>query len=188
MAIAVGSGVAVSLGVAVGAGAAVGVGADVGVAVGLGRTGVAVGNGVGVGLEQAATSAANANKIMRVDSFDMEAAKLLRLGAISTGVLDMKKSLAVAVGEAATLLMCAGNVRIPLLNSGPQLPSERILGIHTLGRHPHPWRCHPIGAASCSAVRPSPASLAHWRIMPPTPDNRGRRQSTRFGCLLPLFP
>ena len=80
------------------------------------------------------------------------------------------------------------NVRILLLNSGPQLPSERILGIHTLGRHPHPWRCHPIGAASCSAVRPSPASLAHWRIMPPTPDNRGRRQSTRFGCLLPLFP
>ena len=50
-----------------------GVGASVGVA------GVAVGTGVGVGLEQAATSAANANKIMRVDSFDMEAAKLLRL-------------------------------------------------------------------------------------------------------------
>ena len=66
-------------GVAVGAGAAVGVGASVGVAVGAGGTGVAVGTGVGVGLEQAATSAANANKIMRVDSFDMEAAKLLRL-------------------------------------------------------------------------------------------------------------
>ena len=154
MTIAVGSGVAVSLGVTVGAGAAVGVGADIGVAVGAGGTGVAV--GVGVGLEQAATSAANANKIMRVDSFDMEAAKLLRLGAISTGVLDMKKSLAVAVGEAATLLMCAGNVRIPLLNSGPQLPSERIWGIHTLGRHPHPWRCHPIEA-------PVAALFAHLR-------------------------
>ncbi len=73
MTIAVGSGVAVSLGVTVGAGAAVGVGADIGVAVGAGLTGVAV--GVGVGLEQAATSAANANKIMRVDSFDMEAGK-----------------------------------------------------------------------------------------------------------------
>ena len=150
---------------------------------------MAVGTGVGVGLEQAAASAANANKIMRVDSFDMEAAKLLRLGAISTGVLDMKKSLAVSVGEAAALLMCAGNVRIPLLNSGPQLPSERISGIHTLGRHAHPWRCYPIGATSCSAVRPSPA---HFILLEEhaadSPQSGGRRQLTRLGSLLPLFP
>ena len=92
MTIAVGSGVAVSLGVTVGAGAAVGVGADVGVAVGLGRTGVAVGNGVGVGLEQAATSAVNANKIMRVDSFDMEAAKLLRLGVVPRDVVYRREA------------------------------------------------------------------------------------------------
>ena len=86
-------------GVAVGAGTAVGVGAGVGVAVGAGGTGVAVGVGVGVGLEQAATSAASANKIVQVDSFDMQAAKLLRLGEASTRVLDMKKSLAAAVGK-----------------------------------------------------------------------------------------
>ena len=82
-------------GVAVGAGAAVGVGAGVGVAVGAGGTGVAV--GVGVGLEQAAMSAASANKIVQVDSFDMKAAMLLRLGVVPKGVLDMKKSLAAAV-------------------------------------------------------------------------------------------
>ena len=60
---------------------------------------MAVGVGVGVGLEQAATSAASANKIVHLDSFDMKTAKLLRLGAILTGVLDMKKSLPVAAGE-----------------------------------------------------------------------------------------
>ena len=69
-------------------GHAVGVGAGVGVAVGAGGTGVAVGVGVGVGLEQAATSAASANKIVHLDSFDMEAAMLLRLGVIPTGVQD----------------------------------------------------------------------------------------------------
>ena len=73
-------------GVAMGLGVAVGAGAAVGVAVGAGGTGVAVGVGVGVGLEQAAMSAASANKIVQVDSFDMKAAKLLRLGAIPTGV------------------------------------------------------------------------------------------------------
>ena len=60
---------------------------------------MAVGVGVGVGLEQAATSAASANKIAQLDSFDMKTAKLLRLGVILTGVLDMKKSLPVAAGE-----------------------------------------------------------------------------------------
>ncbi len=80
-------------------GHAVGVGAGVGVAVGAGGTGVAVGVGVGMGLEQAATSAASANRIVRWDSFDMKAAKLLRLGVVPTGILDMKKSLAAAVGE-----------------------------------------------------------------------------------------
>ena len=38
---------------------------------------MAVGTGVGVGLEQAATSAASANKIVQLNSFDMEAARLL---------------------------------------------------------------------------------------------------------------
>ena len=150
---------------------------------------MAVGTGVGVGLEQAATSAANANKIMRVDSFDMEAAKLLRLGAISTGVLDMKKSLAVSVGEAAALLMCAGNVRIPLLNSSPQLPSERISGIYTLGRHPHPWRCYPIGVASCSAVRPSPA---HFILLEEhaadSPPKRRKAPVNPLGLLIAAVP
>ena len=56
-----------------------------GVAVGAGGTGVAVGVGVGVGLEQAAMSAASANKIVHLNSFDMKAAKLLRLGVIPTG-------------------------------------------------------------------------------------------------------
>ena len=60
---------------------------------------MAVGVGVGVGLEQAATSAASANKIVHLDSFDMEAAKLLGSDVVPKGVLDMKKSLAVAAGE-----------------------------------------------------------------------------------------
>ena len=77
-------------GVAMGLGVAVGAGAAVGVAVGAGGTGVAVGVGVGVGLEQAAMSAASANKIVQLNSFDMKAAKLLRLGVIPTGVQDSR--------------------------------------------------------------------------------------------------